>query len=60
MVLPRFTHKQQLLFNMMNEKFPAVAAVELDLKHIYGEALSALKPYIPEVIGVFTFVDHVR
>jgi len=60
MILPRFSPKQQLLFNMMNEKFPSVASVELDLKHIFGDALSAIKPYLRDVTSAFTFVDHVR
>ena len=45
---------------MMNEQFPALSAVQADLKTVFSDTLGPLRAAFPHVVDVYTFIDRVR
>ncbi|XP_052214073.1 adhesion G-protein coupled receptor G6-like [Dreissena polymorpha] len=59
MKLPAFSDADALLFNMVNLESPVLAAAEMDMKTVFGDTLPQIQARMPEVTGVFTYIDRV-
>ncbi|XP_045165784.2 uncharacterized protein LOC123529498 isoform X2 [Mercenaria mercenaria] len=60
MELSPFSHKNELLFNMMNQKFPELVAIETDIKKVFKDVLPMIQTRLPDVADVFTYIDGIR
>ncbi|WAR24970.1 AGRG4-like protein [Mya arenaria] len=60
MKLPAFTLSEEVLFNMAGELFPVLTAAYMDVKQVFHDVLPSIQAYVPDVTGVFTFMDSVR
>lgn len=60
MELQGFSLKDEVLFNMANEKFALLTETEKDIEKLFVDILPQIQNHVPDVIDVFTFVDKVR
>ena len=58
--LNMYDYKDEALFNLMDQTFPSLAAIETDLKQVFRGVVSVLRGTIDFVKGVYTHVDKVR
>ena len=60
MELTQFTFRDQLLFNLMDQTFPSLTAIEADLKKVFRDVIPVLRGSLDFISGVHTHVDRVR
>ena len=60
MALNQFSYKDQTLFNLMDQTFPSLDAIETDLKRVFRDVLPVLRGTLDYVSGAYTHVDRVR
>ncbi|KAL4227170.1 G-protein coupled receptor [Mactra antiquata] len=60
MEVGEFSHEDEVLFNMMNQKFPKLTSAELDIQKVFYDVLPSIRKYVPNVESVSAFIDGVR